>query len=95
MATPKAGTKVTLSSKQGIGEGFGAIPFGTEVEVTDVHDSGTPGTGDVGDDKVVRLEFKEPGLVLDDEGNPVNGEVLRAITVSLYDYNKLFRQDES
>lgn len=88
MAEPTVGTKYKIASG-GIGQGLGSVPAATEVEVTDVLDAGTAGVGDH-DEKIVRVEFDEPGQVIDDEGNPQNGTIRRAFSVPVSEFESKF-----
>jgi hypothetical protein len=88
--TPNVGDKHEVTHPAGIGVGFGAVPAGTVVTVHSVLDPATPGIGH-STEQTVRVEFEEPGLVLDEEtGHPKQGKILRALAIPVSDFDKYF-----
>jgi len=59
LSKPKQGSTYRLNAD--LGEGFGAIQSGSQVEVLDVVPSGTEGVGDSGGEDVVLVQYEDEG----------------------------------
>lgn len=87
-STPVAGDTHVLSVDHG--EGVGALAAGTAIEVIDVVDPGTPGTGHADGEPVVLFAVWESSDVLDPEtGRPTEGIAFRHLSRTLSDFRAL------
>lgn len=86
-SAPSAGDTFTLAYDHG--EGKGSLVAGSAVEVIDVVDSGTPGTGHADGEQVVIFAVCEPSTVLGEYNLPVEGIAVRHLSRTLSDFRAL------
>lgn len=86
---PVPGTSYRVKDSAAIGEGYGALPSGLVVEVSDVVPGTVPGVGGT-EEILVRLVWSEPGTVIGNNGKPAKGRNPRATTLDLDSFRKYF-----
>ena len=91
LSQPTAGDTFLLAFD--IGEGSGALEAGSIVEVFDVVEPGTPGTGNAVGEPVVIFAVWEVSTVLDESGTPVEGIALRHLSRPLSEFDALVVPD--
>jgi len=84
---PRSGDHFTLAVDHG--EGKGSLTAGTAIEVIDVVEPGTPGTGSAEGEKVVVFAAWESSTVLDDQGQPLDGIAVRHLSRPLSAFRAL------
>jgi hypothetical protein len=88
LTAPSAGDTFTLAVDHG--EGVGALVAGSAIEVIDVVDPGTPGTGDNVGEPVIIFAVWESSTVLDDnDRSPIEGIAVRHLSRPLSDFKRL------